>query len=90
MLITRRADYGAAWGIAHTENFGKPMGGPCQTIGRAELAGLEEVFLREARAVSTRVDIVWVAFGVQVLIAGHPPDPLWEHLDVRARRWNKL
>ena len=76
MLITRRAGYGAAWGTQHTKNFGFPMQGPCQTIARAELAAVEEVILREERSVRIRVDNAWVVGGMQILLAGHPPDPL--------------
>ena len=54
VLITRRAGYGAARGTQHTKNFGFPMQGPCQTIGRAELAAVEEVILREERPVESR------------------------------------
>ena len=90
MLITRRAGYGAAWGEHHTKNFSLPMLGPCQTIGRAELAAVEEVTLREQRPVRIRVDNAWVVGGMQILLAGHPPDPLWEHLDIWVRIWDAL
>ena len=90
MLITRRAGYGAAWGAVHTKNFGKPMLGPCQTIGRAELYAVEEVILREERPVRIRVDNAWVVAGMQILLAGHPPDPLWEHIDIWVRVWHTL
>ena len=90
MLITRRAGYGAAWGTQHTKNCGLPMQGPGQTIGRAELAAVEEVLLRGERPARIRVDNAWVVGGVQILLAGHPPDPLWEHLDIWVRVWDIL
>ena len=66
------------------------MRGPCQAIGRAELSAVEEVILREERPVRLRVDNAWVVAGMQILLAGHPPDPLWEHIDIWVRVWDTL
>ena len=37
-----------------------------------------------------RADNAWVVAGMQILLAGHPPDPLWEHLDIWVRVWDIL
>ena len=54
------------------------------------MAAVEEVLFRGPRAVRVRIDNAWVVSGILVLIAGHPPDPLWEHLDIWAQIWDHL
>ena len=66
------------------------MDGPCQTIGRAEFAAVDEVLVRELRPMRVRVDNAWVVSGMRILLAGHPPNPLREHIDVWTRVWEHL
>lgn len=86
----RRAGQGAYWGPDHAYNFSLPLTGPAQTIGRAELGAALQVMTTERRGLLLRIDNQWVCDGLQVLISGAPPDPLWEHADLWHLAWEIL
>ena len=61
-----------------------------QGIGRAQLAAVEQVLVSKQGPVRIRVDNQWVVDGMQVLLSGLRPDPLWEHGDLWYRVWFQL